>query len=137
MGDDQQHCGTIESWYGQRSRSNGCVCVLTEILDLVFNKCLCIQNFNRCIDTLLKKSVMWKFLGIGVFKDEKMKSLRKRAAFVPDSEAFNSFIGDGFLVPELTGGSDASDDVQADNVSNEGLCVIGLYGSGDKICLFF
>ena len=54
----------------------------------------------------------------------------------PDSEAFNSFIGDGFLVPELKGGSEASDDVQADNVSNESLYVIGLHGSGDKISLF-
>ena len=56
-----------------------------------------------------------------------------KTAFVPDSEAFNSFIGDGFLVPELKGGSQASDDDQADNVSNEALCVIGLHGSGDKI----
>ena len=32
------------------------VCVLTEILDdLVFNKCLCIQNINRCIDKVLDK----------------------------------------------------------------------------------
>ena len=38
---------------------------------------------------------------------------------VPDSEAFNSFIGDGFPVPELKGGSEASEDDQADNVSNE------------------
>ena len=30
-----------------------CVCVLTEIFDL--------QNINRCIDTLFKKSVMWYF----------------------------------------------------------------------------
>ena len=28
--------------------------VLTEILDLVFNRCLIVQNVNRCIDTLLK-----------------------------------------------------------------------------------
>ena len=53
-----------------------------------------------------------------------------------DSEAFNSFIGDGFLVSELKGGSEASDYVQADNVSNEALYVIGLHGSGDNICLF-
>ena len=32
-----------------------CVCVLTGILDLVFHKCLCVQNINRCIDTTMKK----------------------------------------------------------------------------------
>ena len=31
------------------------VCVLTEILDLVFNKCLCVQNINRCIEQILDK----------------------------------------------------------------------------------
>ena len=31
-----------------------CVCVLTEILDLVFKKSLSVQNFNLCTDTLLK-----------------------------------------------------------------------------------
>ena len=34
------------------------VCVLTEILDLVFNKCLIVQNINRCIDPS-QKTVMW------------------------------------------------------------------------------
>ena len=62
--------------------------------------------------------------------------IQKKPAFVPDSEAFNSFIGDGFRVPELKGGSGASDGDQADNVSNEALYVIGLHGSGDKISLF-
>ena len=52
--------------------------------------------------------------------------IQKKPAFVPDSEAFNSFIGGGFLVPELKGGSEASDDVQADNVGNEALYVIGV-----------
>ena len=52
----------------------------------------------------------------------------KKPAFVPDSEAFNSFIGDGFRVPELGGESEASDGDQADNVSNEALYVIGLHG---------
>ena len=33
------------------------------------------------------------------------------------------------------GGSEASDDDQADNVSNEALHVIGMHGSGDKISL--
>ena len=31
------------------------VCVLTEILDLIFNKCQCIQNVKRCIDKILDK----------------------------------------------------------------------------------
>ena len=56
---------------------------------------------------------------------------QKKPASVPDSEAFNSFIGDG--VPELQGGSEASEDEQADNVCNEALDVIGLHGSCDKI----
>ena len=59
--------------------------------------------------------------------------IQKKPTLVPDSEAFNSFIGDGFLVPELKGGREASEDEQADNVSNEALNVIGLHGSGDKI----
>ena len=45
--------------------------------------------------------------------------MQKKPASVPDSEAFNSFIGDGFLV------------------SNEALYVIGLHGSGDKISRYF
>ena len=36
-------------------------------------------------------------------------------------------------VPELNGGSEASEDEQADNVSNDASYVIGLHGSGDKI----
>ena len=40
--------------------------------------------------------------------------------------------GDGFLVPELKDESEASEDDQTDNVSNEALYVIGLQGSGDK-----
>ena len=31
------------------------VCVLTEIPDQVFNKCLCMQNINRCTDKILDK----------------------------------------------------------------------------------
>ena len=31
------------------------VCVLREILDLVFNRCLCVQNILRCIDHVLHK----------------------------------------------------------------------------------
>ena len=38
--------------------------------------------------------------------------LQKEPVCVPDSEAFNSFVGDGFLVPELKGGSEASEDDQ-------------------------
>ena len=60
---------------------------------------------------------------------------------MPDSEAFNSYIGDGFLVPELKDGSEASKDEQADslsenNVGNGSLFVIGLHRSGDAIALF-
>ena len=62
-------------------------------------------------------------------------SVQMKPAFVPDSEAFNFFIGDGFRVPELKGGTEASDGDKADNVSNEALNVIGLHGSGDKISL--
>ena len=59
--------------------------------------------------------------------------VQKEPACVPDSEAFNSFVGDGFLKSELEDESEASKDEQADNVSNEALYVIGLHGSGDKI----
>ena len=31
------------------------VCVLTEILDLVFNNSLCVQKINRCLDRILDK----------------------------------------------------------------------------------
>ena len=62
--------------------------------------------------------------------------VQKKPAFLPDSEAFNYFIGDGFLIPELTGGSEASEDDQADNVCNEALYVIGLHGSGDTISCY-
>ena len=31
------------------------VCVLTGIPDLVFHKCLCVQNIIRCIDTIMNK----------------------------------------------------------------------------------
>ena len=61
--------------------------------------------------------------------------MQKKLAFVPDSEAFNSFMEDGFQVPELKGGSEASEDEQADNVSNEALNVLGLHGSGDNLSL--
>ena len=55
--------------------------------------------------------------------------------------AFNSHIGDGFLIPELKDGSEASKDEQADsssdnNVGNGALFVIGLHGSGDVIAHF-
>ena len=56
---------------------------------------------------------------------------------MPNSEAFNSFIGDGFPVPGLKGESESSDGYQAGSVNNEALHVIGLHGSGDKIYLFF
>ena len=31
------------------------VCVLTGVLDLVFNKSLCAQNINQCINRILNK----------------------------------------------------------------------------------
>ena len=60
------------------------------------------------------------------------------ASFVPDSEAFISYIGNGILVPELKDESEASKDEQADsssgnNVGDGALFVIGLHGSGDAI----
>ena len=62
-------------------------------------------------------------------------------AIVSNSEAFNSFIWDGFLVPELKGESGSSKNEQADslsenNVGNGALFVIGLHGSGDVIAHF-
>ena len=62
--------------------------------------------------------------------------MQKKPNFVPDSEAFNSDIGDGFLVPELKDESEALEDDQTDNVSNEVSYVIGLHGSGDKVSHF-
>ena len=58
--------------------------------------------------------------------------MQKKPTFVPDSEAFNSYIGDGFLVSELKDESEASKDEQADsssenNVGNGALFVIGLH----------
>ena len=47
--------------------------------------------------------------------------IQKKPATVPNSEAFNSFIGDGFQVPELKGESESSDSYQAGNVNNEAL----------------
>ena len=46
-------------------------------------------------------------------------------------------IGDGFLVPELKGGSESSEDEQADNVSNESQYVIGSHELGDNISCYF
>ena len=66
---------------------------------------------------------------------------QKKPTFVPDSEAFNSCVGDGFLVPELRDESEASKDDQADsssenNVGNGALFVIGLHRSGGAIAHF-
>ena len=60
---------------------------------------------------------------------------------MPDSEAFHSYIGDGFLVPELKGECESSEDEQADsssenNVGSGALFVIGLHGSGHAIAHF-
>ena len=62
--------------------------------------------------------------------------IQKKPSCVPNSEAFNSFIGDPFQVPELKGESESSDGYQAGNVNNEALHVIELHGSGDKMSLF-
>ena len=67
--------------------------------------------------------------------------MQKKRTFVPDSEAFNSYIGDGFLVPDLKDGSEAWKDEQADssredNVGDGALLVIALHRSGDIIALF-
>ena len=67
--------------------------------------------------------------------------MQKKPTFVPDSEAFNSYTVDGFLVPELKDESEASEDEQADsssenNVGDGALFVIGLHGSGDAIAHF-
>ena len=66
-------------------------------------------------------------------------SMQKKPNFVPDSEAFNSYIGEGLLIPELKDGSEASKDEQADsssenNVGNGPLFVIGLRRSGRRSC---
>ena len=68
--------------------------------------------------------------------------MQEKPIFVPECEAFNSYIGDGFLVPEFQDETEASKDEQADsasenNVGNDALDVIGLHGSGDVIVLFF
>ena len=68
-----------------------------------------------------------KFTGKGGPHGELLFSLiQKKPAFVPDSKAFNSFIGDGFCVPELKGGNEASDGDEADNVSNVMRCCMSL-----------
>ena len=61
-----------------------------------------------------------------------LRSDSEEAGICARNEAFNSFIGDGFQVPELKGGGEASEVEQADNVSNEALYVIGSRGSGEK-----
>ena len=47
------------------------VCVLTEILDLGFNTCLCVQNVHGCIYTSLNKQWCDNFLDL--FEGEKVK----------------------------------------------------------------
>ena len=81
-------------------------------------------------------STQWSILGkYGPLGELFFFLIQKKSVSVPDSEAFNSFIGDGFRVTELKGGSEASDRDQADNVNNEALYVIGLHGFGDIISL--
>ena len=60
--------------------------------------------------------------------------VQKKLAFVPDSEAFNSFVGDGFLIPELKGGSEASEHDQADNVREMSLDCMDLVTKSLATC---
>ena len=67
--------------------------------------------------------------------------MQKKPSFAPDSEAFNSHIGDGFLVPELKDECESSEDEQADSsseniVGNGALYVIGIHRPGDAIAHF-
>ena len=81
-------------------------------------------------------STQWHIPGESGPRGEHFFSIQKKPVFVPDSEAF---FHRGRLssarVEVRKCGSEASDDSQADNVSNEALYVIGLHGSGDKISL--
>ena len=68
-----------------------------------------------------------------------LQLVQKKPNFVPDSEAFNSYIGDGFLVPELKDESEASKDEQTDsssenNVGSGALFVIGLEKNWRRNC---
>ena len=56
--------------------------------------------------------------------------IQKKPVIGPNSEAFDSFIGDGFQVSELNGERESSDGYLAGNVNNEALRV-----SGDKMSL--
>ena len=68
--------------------------------------------------------------------------MQKKPTFVPDSEAFDSYIGDGFLVPELKDESEASKDEQADspsenNVGNGHRPLLARLGGGAKVALSY
>ena len=54
--------------------------------------------------------------------------MQKKPSFVPDSEASNSYTGDGFLVPESKGKCEASEDEQADSSSENNV------GNGALFC---
>ena len=66
--------------------------------------------------------------------------MQKKPTFVPDSESLQgSYIGDGFLVPELKDESEAPKDELADsssenNVGNGPLFVVGLHGLWRRNC---
>ena len=65
--------------------------------------------------------------------------IQKKPAIVPNSEAFSSFIGVGFQVPERSGESEASKDEQADSssensVGNGALFVIELHWIWRRNC---
>ena len=53
-GDDLQNRGSLIVGTAMAAEVTG-ACALTEILDLVFTKCVSIQNLNRCIDKNLEE----------------------------------------------------------------------------------
>ena len=66
-------------------------------------------------------SKQWNVLGrygpygeLFFFLLEKEAMVLREPTFAPDREAFNSYIGDGFLVPELKDEREASKDEQAE-----------------------
>ena len=100
---------------------------------------------SRLINSTLSAHQMpWSRLGPSIRPHGELLLLltqKKKPTFVPNSEAFNSFIGDGCRVPELKGESEASKDEQADsssehNVGNGALFVIGPNRSGGAIAHF-
>ena len=61
--------------------------------------------------------------------------MQKKPTLVQDSEAFNSYIREGFLIPELKDGSEASEDEQADSSSENNVCNGATFVIGGNIDL--